>query len=527
MLKLRIFNTKTPQELEPVQISPETSTKNDFLIGRAIQCDIVLGNGTVSREHGRIFFRDNQYHFLDLGSTNGSKINNFILESFRAVRLSINDTIHLGDFTILVEEITVDHPIEKVLEENKDLIDESIDNLQIPSSSSVVTEQIFNDYSDRVNDHSDGIAEISTKVIQYMPLANLDIKQISSWIKGKLTLKCVSIIQETNDVKTFGFITNPPHLFTYKPGQFINLQLEVDGIKEMRSYSIASSPSRPHSLEITVKRIPFSNPEDFTMPPDLISNWLYDNLVIGSQIPANGAFGDFSCFNYPSSKLLFLSAGSGIPPLMSMSRWLYDTHSDCDVIFFHSARNPQHIIYRQELEMMAGRSPDFQLAVTITRPTPQEAWLGLRGRLTATMLEIVAPDWRDRVVFVSGPKEFMQSTKFLLKSMAFSMEQYHEEDFNIASNNSEEPFATVIFNKSNKEVSCDREESILVIAEEAGIQIRNNCRVGNCGSCKKLKLEGEVQMERYNPEVLEPLEKDAGFILCCVAFPKGKVVIEA
>ncbi len=77
--------------------------------------------------------------------------------------------------------------------------------------------------------------------------------------------------------------------------------------------------------------------------------------------------------------------------------------------------------------------------------------------------------------------------------------------------------------KSGKEVNCDCEESILELADQAGVKIRNRCRVG---SCKKKKLKGEVGMEGYAPEALEPLEKDAGSSLCCIAFPKGKVIID-
>ncbi|PZV15915.1 MAG: flavodoxin [Pseudanabaena sp.] len=557
MLKLRIFNVQISQELEPIQLSTEISKKNDFLIGRAPHCDVVLNNGTVSREHGKISFEAHQYHFVDLKSTNGVQINDMQIKPLHAIQLSAKDIIQLGDFAILIEEITP-HALTKSLEEKEDPTEPSLAHLNSP----------FNAGKDL--DRLAEIAKAPAVPSQYMPLATIDPSQITRWTKGTLTLECFKIIEETIDVKTFCFGTTPPHLFTYKAGQFITLELEIDGVEILRSYSISSSPSRPHSLEITVKRVPSANPEDPTIPAGLVSNWLHDNLKIGSQIQASGAFGKFSCFEYPSQKLLFLSAGSGITPMMSMSRWIYDTHSDCDVVFFHCARSPEDIIYRQELEMMAVRSPKFHLAVTITRSTPQQSWMGMRGRLTPSMLEMIASDWRDRTVFVCGPESFMQSTKSLLEGIGFPMQQYHEESFGGAIKSpksvkeepaselypafgikawlgklqlpieamsvtsrspnapitSKAPVATVIFTKSAKEVPCDGEESILEIAEQAGVKIRNSCRVGSCGSCKKVKLEGEVKMEEYDPEALEPSEIDAGYILCCVAFPKGKVAID-
>ena len=548
MLKLRIFNIQIPQELEPRQLSSEISKKKDFLIGRAPHCDVILNNPTVSREHCKISFEANQYYFTDLGSTNGSQINNIARESLQSLPLTVNDTIQLGDFAILIEEIRSHAPLIQSPEEEEDPTEASSVQLDSP----VKTEQARDQ-------------PVQADPSQYMPLAYLNPSQIDRWTKGTLTLRCLRIIEETSDVKTFCFVTDPPHLFTYKAGQFLTLEFEIDGAEIFRSYSISSSPSRPHSLEITVKRVPSSNPEDPMIPAGLGSNWLHDNLKVGSQIQASGAFGKFSCFEYPSQKLLFLSAGSGITPMMSMSRWIYDTHSDCDVVFFHCARSPEDIIYRQELEMMALRSPKFHLAVTITRSKPQELWMGLRGRLTPAMLEMIAPDWRDRTVFVCGPESFMQSTKSLLETIGFPMQQYHEESFGGAkkppksasepspvfgikawlgklqtpqeamsatsrSQNtpkaSKTPAATVVFAKSGKEITSDGEESILEIAEQAGIKIRNSCRVGSCGSCKKVKLEGEVKMEGYDPEALEPSEVDAGYILCCVAFPKGKVAID-
>jgi ferredoxin-NADP reductase/pSer/pThr/pTyr-binding forkhead associated (FHA) protein len=417
MIKLRIFNTQIPQELKPVELSTDKSKKNDFLVGRSPSCDILLDNGTISREHGKISFEENQYHFLDLGSTNGSQINNNLaLTPFRPFRLSVNDTIQLGDFAILIEEITFDDQLVKTLEE--DPTEPSV----LPFDESVSIEPSLEEQ------HIEFVEEQSSPS-KYMPLANLELPQIECWTKGSITLECVQIIDETADVKTFCFVANPPKLFTYKPGQFLTLELEINGVELSCSYSILSSPSRPHSLEITVKRVSSSNPNDCTIAEGLESNWLHYNMGVGSRLRASGIFGDFSCFDHPSQKLLFLSASSGLTPMISMSRWIYDTHADCDVVFFHCARSPQDIIYRQELELMAVRSPKFHLAVTITRPVAQESWLGMRGRLTPAMLEMIAPDWCDRNIFVCGPESFMQSTKAMLESLGLPMQQYHEESF--------------------------------------------------------------------------------------------------
>jgi glycine betaine catabolism B len=86
---------------------------------------------------------------------------------------------------------------------------------------------------------------------------------------------------------------------------------------------------------------------------------------------------------------------------------------------------------------------------------------------------------------------------------------------------------TLVFAKSGQNVACDGEESVLEVAESQGIKIRSSCRSGNCGTCKKRKLEGKVRMGDFDPEALEESEQEEGFILTCVSFPQGRVVIDA
>jgi len=93
-----------------------------------------------------------------------------------------------------------------------------------------------------------------------------------------------------------------------------------------------------------------------------------------------GPAGKFSCFNYPAAKMLFVGAGSGITPLMAMSRWIVDTTSDVDVKLLASFKSPSDIIFRKELELISARHSRFQIAVTLTsgwRGT--ESWTGFAG----------------------------------------------------------------------------------------------------------------------------------------------------
>ncbi|MBF2002818.1 MAG: FHA domain-containing protein [Synechococcales cyanobacterium M58_A2018_015] len=492
MMKLKIFNHQTGNVQETTLTSSSQSSEAEWLIGRGTSCHLVLDGSDVSRLHGKITLQNGEYFYMDMGSANGSCLNNEALPAKHAFKLKGDDLIRIGDFVLLIEAL-----------------DESANN-SLRSSG---------DVSIWKNLHSD------------FPI----------WSQGKITVRCVRITPETLDVKTFTFVAEPAVLFRYQPGQFVTLELEINGELILRSYSISSTPTRPHTLEITVKRVPAPSPD---LPAGLVSNWLHNHLSVGSTLQINGPLGKFTCAPNPPKKLLLISAGSGITPMMSMMRWLADTVSPADVCFLYCARTPSDIIFRQELELMAARLPQVHLSISTTRPTLGQPWFGFTGRLTEAMLCTIAPDFLERTVYVCGPQEFMQSAKALLKRLNFPMQQYYEESFGApkkAKQSAEPPKSAaaappstapsssqsvVVFTQSGKEVPSGSDESILDLAEQAGVKIRSNCRQGVCGACKKRKLEGEIQYAQ-EPEALDADEQAAGYILTCVAASVGRVLIEA
>jgi glycine betaine catabolism B len=209
-------------------------------------------------------------------------------------------------------------------------------------------------------------------------------------------------------------------LFSYKPGQFVTFLLDIDGEKVQRSYSMSSSPSRPHTLETTIKRVPGGR----------VSNWFCDNVKLGDVLRIKGPSGKFTCFNYPSNKMLLIGAGSGITPVMSMCRWIVDTTADVDVKLLASYRSPADAIFRKELELVSARHSRFQVAVSVTsgwRGT--ESWTGYTGRISKQIIEIFAPDYKERHIFMCGPEPFMEAVKELLCHMDFDISQLHTESF--------------------------------------------------------------------------------------------------
>jgi len=395
-------------------------------------------------------------------------------------------------------------------------------------------------------------------------------EKIPIWTKGKTVLQVADIIEETHDVKTFRMVGEDPILFSYLPGQFVTLRLEIDGKPVKRSYTMSSSPSRPHTIEITVKRV----------PGGLVSNWLSDNLKLGDRINVQGPAGKFSCFNYPSQKILCIGAGSGITPVMSMCRWIVDTSADVDVNMFACYRSPVDVIYRRELEMMTSRHSTFRVSISVSSSAGPEPWTGLCGRIDKDQLKLVCPDILDRHIFMCGPAGFMDCVKEVLKELDFPLANLHTESFGagrVAKNVRVEPRDVpkagtvdvsaaaasapaappapasvaaapvapvakaapaapaeagassaagfkVNFVGSEKEVVTDGSSDLLELAEANGIEIDYSCRTGSCGTCRVKCSSGKVEMDEPD---LDEDEIAEGWIHACVAFPCSDVKIEA
>jgi ferredoxin-NADP reductase len=332
------------------------------------------------------------------------------------------------------------------------------------------------------------------------------------------TLNCVAIRPETHDIATFIFAPPQPRLFQFLPGQFMTFDLDAVGVQ--RCYTIASPPTRPWRIEITTKR---SGPA---------STWLHNALKPGMQLKASGPMGDFTFGASPAGPFLFLSAGSGITPMMSMARTLHDLGSPADVLFVHSARTPSDLPFTGDLAALAHR-PGFRSINIVSRDTPGHRWDGFRGRLTPAMLAVLAPDLHTRTVFCCGPAPYMASVRAMLVEAGFDLRRYHEESFDFTAPAEEPPpppitaatgSFTVQFARSNQTIGCAPDTTVLAAARAAGIRLPSACGKGVCGTCKSRLLAGSVAMKHGGG--IRPREIDEGLALLCCARPTSDLVID-
>ncbi|MCG9729968.1 hybrid-cluster NAD(P)-dependent oxidoreductase [Shewanella sp. Isolate13] len=349
------------------------------------------------------------------------------------------------------------------------------------------------------------------------------------WQSGEHQLVCVEKWSETHDVMSFRFQGTQPVKFHFKPGQFLTLLLEINGEKIARSYTISSSPSRPYSIVLTVKRIEGGK----------VSNYLADNLEVGHMVRALGPDGVFNLVDIQADKYLFLSAGCGITPMYSMSCWLTDTEIGPDISFVHSAKSDNDLIFESSLAQMAKRSEKFTLNYILEEPgeSLNEYTDPLAGRLSGERLERLVPDYKTRTVFVCGPEPYMQAVKALLESLGFDMSQFHQESFGSFKGDSAELDAAkeqatshttdtsgFMLSIGDRNRPLSAEQTLLDGIEAEGLPIIAACRSGVCGACKCKVVEGEV--ESSSQMALTPDEIAQGYVLACSTKLKSDTRLE-
>jgi glycine betaine catabolism B len=333
---------------------------------------------------------------------------------------------------------------------------------------------------------------------------------------------------ETPDAKTFRLARISGEKVDYLPGQYMTLTVTIEGKEYKRSYSLASSPTNTGILEITVKRD--SN-------GGLVSNWLNDYVNVGDTLSLKGSFGKFTCAVDTPNKILFLAAGSGIVPIMSMLRWLDDTEKQADIILLLSFRNYNDIIYRRELELITSRHRNIKMYLTLTKESQTIQWGGLTGRFNKDMLTGLLTDIPERAIYLCGPDAFMTECRQTLQELGHPPEQLFCESFCVDAGQTRQPvsanLATVSkapgnyqirFVRSGINILADGRTNLLELAEQSGVKIEHECRSGSCGECMVKCLDGEVNLAGQTE--IDEIDQKQGWVYACCAYPASNVQLD-
>jgi ferredoxin-NADP reductase len=225
--------------------------------------------------------------------------------------------------------------------------------------------------------------------------------------------------------------------------------------------------------------------------------------------------GDFVLPDPVPEKLLFISAGSGITPIMSMLRHLDHYDELGDVVLLHSARHSDEVIFGDELRELARRNENFRLHEQLTRE---------QGRIGPGDLDRLCPDWRDRETYISGPNDMLDAftTHFDREG---DCDRLHMERFQPKlglGDAGEGEGGTIKFLMSSCEAESDGHIPILVAGEQAGLELPYGCREGICHTCVGELRSGRVRDLR-NGKVYG---QEGEVIRTCISAPEGPIEID-
>jgi ferredoxin-NADP reductase len=329
-----------------------------------------------------------------------------------------------------------------------------------------------------------------------------------------------------------------PEGFDFQPGQFVPVRVQIDGKPHVRCYSISSAPDTRGYLEISVRR------------QGLVSGTLHATMRPGATLAINRPAGQFV---YPAGDdrpIALIAGGIGITPLLSMLRHAVASDPTRPVTLLYSARHEHDLAFLDELRVLAARHPQVKIAITLTQPVDAARADGERrwrtGRVDADLIRQYVPAPAHTVFCMCGPSPMMAAMSALLTQVGVPASQIRFEHFETAVaaslvNPAAEPERArptpaaeeasdaadafrVTFAESGRSTVATAAMTLLEAAEAEGVAIPSSCRSGVCQACRTRLKDGQADCRS---DVLDPADRDAGYVLPCVTWATGDCVLEA
>lgn len=322
------------------------------------------------------------------------------------------------------------------------------------------------------------------------------------WSARELRGRIVDVHPETADSATVTIKPGWGFSGKYRPGQYVGIGLRIDGRWHWRSYSLTSIPQRSNKeITITVK----ATPEGF------LSTHLVNGVKPGTIVRLAAPKGEFALPDPPPAKILFVTAGSGITPVMAMLRTLRSRNQFADVKHIHSAPSADDVIFHDELRELENSQRGYRLHLQLTET---------QGHLDFDELGDIVTDWQDRPTWVCGPPALLDTAEKVWSAAGCS-DHLHTERFTIAATDKGGEGGTVTFAISDKTVEIDGATSILEAGEKVGLQMPFGCRMGICQTCVLPLEAGHVRDFRSGTE-----HREGDRIQTCISTASGDCTLK-
>ena len=336
----------------------------------------------------------------------------------------------------------------------------------------------------------------------------------------RMKLRITEIIQETPSTKTLRFERTDGPLPPFRPGQYVNLFADVDGVLTSRPYSISSPPRG--AVE--------GNTLDLTMRDKLggfVAPFLLNEVRVGDEFETTGPAGSF--YHEPlidGEDLVFLAGGSGITPFMSIIRDAFGsgTASDLRIHLLYGSRRLDDVIFGAELTQLAEQHPGLSVSPIISEPPP--GYEGLIGFLDAQAIREQVGDLTGKTVYICGPNVMYGFCLEALTELGVPPHKIKRELYGPPEDITQEPGWPLDLDPGTLfEVEVEGRETIRAVAgepllnslERYGIVVPAVCRAGECSACRTRLLSGRV----FQPAStgLRESDREHGYIHACVSYP--------
>lgn len=313
------------------------------------------------------------------------------------------------------------------------------------------------------------------------------------WSRRELRGKIVSVERFPDDTIHLAIRPGWGVPVDFQAGQYIGIGLRVDGRFTWRSYSLTNTPDTSDGLfSITIRAVEKGK----------LSNHLIGTARPGINVRLAAPAGDFYLTDPLPEKLLFVTAGSGVTPVIAMLRSLEEKRQSTDIKVVHSVRHADDVIFGDVLA-------DYDAHIQVTSE---------QGRVSPAVLEELVPDYAERVVYACGPATMLDE----LETWASDNDMEIRVERFTLDRASDAKGGTITFARANVETTADGATTILEAGEQAGVQMPFGCRMGICQTCVRELVDGHVHDLRTG-DTKEPGSR----IRTCVGVAAGDVVIDA
>jgi stearoyl-CoA 9-desaturase NADPH oxidoreductase len=299
------------------------------------------------------------------------------------------------------------------------------------------------------------------------------------WSWERPLAKLVARQPASRDSMTLLFKANA-HWAGFQPGQHINLGVDIDGARLTRSYSLTEPARKDGLLAITVKAVEGGR----------VSAHLCRGAKLGEIFELGPAFGAMTLPARPQGAWLFLAAGSGITPLIALTRQLAGQGMPVDLTLVYWARRRDEFCFMEELRALAAAQPRFRLRLMLTGEAAQDADEG-QGRIGAELLSSLGLDSAEQQVLACGPGGFVDTARGLLgeRAKSFQAEAFTPPPIAVDGDGEVE----VQLRRSGRRLRLPRGQSLLAALEAEGIKPASGCRMGICNTCACGKVSGSAR----------------------------------